>query len=127
MSERRSAGQGIGGAFRNRGQRERGGPAALGGGEGPGADAAAPAQAGQRRRRNRQKTGKRSNPSYTQVSALVMKDVKARFAVAQAQASLDEGRDLEFGELVNMLMAHFAVGGVDVEELRASLGEVLGG
>ncbi len=81
----------------------------------------------QKRRRNRQKTGKRSNPSYTQVSALVMKDVKARFAVAQAQASLDQGRELEFGELVNLLMAHFAAGGVDVEELRASLGEVLGG
>ena len=56
-----------------------------------------------------------------------MKDVKARFAVAQAQASLEEGRDLEFGELVNMLMAHFAAGGVDIEELRAWVGEVLGG
>jgi len=78
-------------------------------------------------RRRRAKTGKRSNPSYTQVSALVMKDVKARFAVAQAQAGLDEGRDLEFGELINLLMAHFAAGNVEVDELRASLGEVLEG
>jgi hypothetical protein len=55
-----------------------------------------------------------------------MKDVKARFAVAQAQVSLEEGRDLEFGELVNLLMAHFAAGHVDLEDLRASLGQVLG-
>jgi hypothetical protein len=121
MSERPSAGRGIAGAFRNRDARERSG-AQREAGEGVGA-----ASQGDQRRRNRQKTGKRSNPSYTQVSALVMKDVKARFAVAQAQASLEEGRDLEFGELVNMLMAHFAAGGVDIEELRASLGEVLGG
>jgi hypothetical protein len=122
MSERPSAGRGIAGAFRNREARERSGARreAL-------EDAGTASQGGQRRRRNRQKTGKRSNPSYTQVSALVMKDVKARFAVAQAQASLEEGKDLEFGELVNMLMAHFAAGGVDLEELRASLGEVLGG
>ena len=121
MSERPSAGRGIASAFRNREARERSG-AQREAGEGAGA-----ASQRDQRRRNRQKTGKRSNPSYTQVSALVMKDVKARFAVAQAQASLEEGRDLEFGELVNMLMAHFAAGGVDIEELRASLGEVLGG
>lgn len=56
-----------------------------------------------------------------------MKDVKARFAVAQAQASFEEERNLEFGELVNMLMAHFAVGGVTVEELTESLDEFLEG
>jgi phosphatidylserine decarboxylase len=123
MSERPSAGRGIAGAFRNREARERSGARRE-----AAEDAGVASQGGQRRRRNsRPKTGKRSNPSYTQVSALVMRDVKARFAVAQAQASLEEGRDLEFGELVNMLMAHFAAGGVDVKELRASLGEVLGG
>lgn len=118
MSERPSAGRGIAGAFRNR---ERGSrrPDAT---EAP--DERAPAGAKQRRKK-RKKTGKRSDPSYTQVSALVMKDVKARFAVAQAQAGLEEGRVLEFGELVNLLMAHFAMGEVSVEELRDSLGELL--
>ena len=83
------------------------------------------APAAPKQRRKRKKTGKRSDPSYTQVSALVRKDVKARFAVAHAQASLEEDRDLEFGELVNLLMSHFAVGKVSVQELRASLGELL--
>ncbi len=78
-----------------------------------------------KRRRRRNKVGKRSNPDYTQVSALVMKDVRARFAVAQAQASVETGRKLEFGELVNLLMAHFAVEQVTVEELEESLGELL--
>ncbi|MDP9481292.1 MAG: hypothetical protein M3R38_37450 [Actinomycetota bacterium] len=117
MSERPSAGRNIAGAFRNR---ERGGRRSAAA-EAPGERApAAPKQ-----RRKRKKTGKRSDPSYTQVSALVMKDVKARFAVAQAQAGLEEGRVLEFGELVNLLMAHFAMGEVSVEELRDSLGELL--
>lgn len=116
MSERPSSGRGIADAFRNR---ERGGrPPA--GSDGP----TSPPGAKQRRKK-RKKTGKRSNEAYTQVSALVMKDVKARFAVAQAQASLEEGRRLEFGELVNLLMAHFALGGVDLEELRDSLEELL--
>lgn len=83
----------------------------------------APAQPKRRRRRN--KVGKRSNPDYTQVSALVMKDVRARFAVAQAQAGVESGRKLEFGELVNLLMAHFAVEQVKVEELEESLRELL--
>jgi hypothetical protein len=78
-----------------------------------------------KRRRRRNKVGKRSNPDYTQVSALVMKDVRARFAVAQAQASVEIGRKLEFGELVNLLMAHFAVEQVTLEELEESLGELL--
>jgi hypothetical protein len=126
VSERRSSGQGIAGAFRNRQSRGREADPAGGGGrkeETGGAGTEPPALP--RRRKAREKTGKRSNPSYTQVSALVMKDVKARFAVAQAQASLEEGRELEFGELVNLLMAHFAMGKADVNALRASLGELL--
>lgn len=80
---------------------------------------AAPKQPKQRRRR--EKTGKRSSPDYVQVSALVEKDVRARFAVAQAQASAELGRKIEFGELVNLFMAHFVVGEVSVEDMRESL------
>lgn len=122
MSERPSSGRGIAGAFRNRQGRERGGRRS----EPAGARAQEPPEGARTPRRKGKKVGKRSDPSYTQVSALVMRDVKARFALAQAQASLDEGRDLEFGELVNMLMAHFAAGDVGVEELRASLDGMLG-
>lgn len=74
-------------------------------------------------RRRRAKAGKRGNPSYTQVSALVMKDVKAQFEVARAQASADAGKKVEFGEVVNMLLAHFAIEGVTLEELEESLRE----
>jgi hypothetical protein len=114
MSDRPSAGRGIADAFRNREQRADRSPRQVG----------ARAQAGQKQQRKRAKTGKRSNPSYTQVSALVMKDVNGRFAVAQAQASVEEGRKVERGELINMLMAHFAVGAVTVEELEESLEEI---
>jgi hypothetical protein len=81
--------------------------------------AAAPKQPKQRRRR--EKTGKRSSPDYVQVSALVEKDVRARFAVVQAQASAELGRKVEFGELVNLFMAHFVLGEVSVEDMRESL------
>lgn len=74
-------------------------------------------------RRRRAKVGKRGNPSYTQVSALVMKDVKAQVEVARAQASVAAGRKVEFGEVVNMLLAHFAIEGVTLEELEESLRE----
>ncbi len=76
------------------------------------------------RRGRRGKAGKRSNPDYVQVSALVTKDVRAQFAVAQAQAAAEAGRKIEFGELVNLLMAHFAVGAVSVEDLEESVREL---
>lgn len=72
-------------------------------------------------RRRRGKAGKRGNPSYTQVSALVMKDVKAQVEVARAQASMAAGRKVEFGEVVNMLLAHYAIGEVTLDELEESL------
>ncbi len=92
------------------------------------ADAAERADAQERQpdapaRRRRGKAGKRGNPSYTQVSALVMKDVKAQLEVARAQASVAAGRKVEFGELVNMLLAHFAIEEVTLEELEESLRE----
>lgn len=74
-------------------------------------------------RRRRAKVGKRGNPSYTQVSALVMKDLKAQVDLARAQASVVTGRKVEFSEVVNMLLAHFAIEGVTLEELEESLRE----
>lgn len=74
-----------------------------------------------KRRRRREKTGKRSSPDYVQVSALVEKDIRARFAVAQAQASAELGRKVEFGEMVNLFMAHFVLGEVSVEDMQESL------
>lgn len=74
-------------------------------------------------RRRRAKVGKRVNPSYTQISALIMKDVKAQVDVARAQASVTAGRKVEFGEVVNMLLAHYAIDGVSLEELEESLRE----
>lgn len=89
----------------------------------PAEAATAPEQTSQRRRRK--KTGKRSSPDYVQVSALVMKEVRARFAVSQAQASAELGRKVEFGELVNLFMAHYARGEVSVAEMQESLEELL--
>jgi hypothetical protein len=74
-------------------------------------------------RRRRAKVGKRDNPSYTQISALVMKDVKAQVDLARVQASVTTGRKIEFGEIVNMLLAHYAIDGVSLEELEESLRE----
>jgi hypothetical protein len=65
--------------------------------------------------------GKRVNPAYTQVSALVMKDVKGQVDLARAQARMATGRNVEFSEVVNMLLAHFAIEGVTLEELEDSL------
>ncbi len=72
-------------------------------------------------RRKSAKVGKRVNPAYTQVSALVMKDVKGQVDLARAQARMATGRNVEFSEVVNMLLAHFAIEGVTLEELEDSL------
>lgn len=113
-----SGGRGIADAFRSRGsgankQRDQ--------------RAASPERGGGTPRRARRKAGKRSNPDYVQVSALITKDVKAQVAVARAQAAVETGRNIEFGELVNLLLAHFAVGDVSVEELEDSLRELRAG
>lgn len=120
MSERTPGKGGIAGAFSDRGRAA--GSRRNTGDEGSGSSPAAPQG---RKKKKPSKPGKRKDPAYTQVSALVLKDVKARFSVAHAQASLQEKRAVEFGELVNMLMAHFAVGNVSVEELEESLEELL--
>jgi hypothetical protein len=110
-------GRGIADAFRSRGS---------GGGSGKERDQrpATPKRGGGTLRRARRKTGKRSNPDYVQVSALITKDVRAQFAVARAQAAVESGRNIEFGELVNLLLAHFAVGAVNIEELEESFHEL---
>ena len=115
MSERTPGRGGIAGAFNDRGRAA---------GSQKNSGAATPANQG-RKKKKTGKPGKRKDPSYTQVSALVQKNVKAHFSVAHSQASLEEKRDIEFGELVNMLMAHFAVREVTVKELQRSLEELL--
>lgn len=52
-----------------------------------------------------------------------MEEVKARFEVAGAQASAASGRKVKFGEVVDALLAHFAIEGVTLEELEESLRE----
>lgn len=67
-------------------------------------NAGAPAK----RRRRRQKTGRRSSPEHTQVSAWVSKQVRANFDVAQAREGLESGKRREFSEIMESLMDFYA-------------------
>lgn len=63
------------------------------------------------RRRTRQKTGKRSSPDHTQVSAWVRKQIRNDFEVARAQEASETGTRREFSAIIDSLMEFYATEG----------------
>lgn len=76
-----------------------------------------------RQRRNRKKTGKRSNPAYRQVTAYIRTDTYELAHYALVGKKNDQGKRLEFSELVDSLLREWADengwSSEDLENLRA--------